>query len=879
MSRRSNPSRRFGIRVLLRLYPRFYRERYGEEITHMLEAEHEAQGGRLRFWMGSLLEHAMAAVAVRLRPSRSRGSFLGDARIAVRTLMRAPAFSIFAVLTLALGIGSTTAVFTVVDRVILRPLPYPSAERLVLVGATLRHAPERVRTASPAAMLAFEQSPGPAEMVAGVGGRGVILSGIGEPMRIRAQQVTADYFAILGVAPALGRLLVRSDQIPGTQRVATLTYDFWQTRFGGDPSVLDEVIELDGEPHTIVGVTAQDFRPHSRIGGDGQIWVPFRLVEGEASAGSFFVNSIARLAPGATVQDLDAHVDRVFTDLYPPADDEPAFVVGGGVLDMRATILGSIGTRLGGVLAAVGLLLLIACVNVASLLLTRGAQRKTELSIRAALGATRQKLTRLLLTEATVLAGAGALLGSGFAVVALSFFRRKAPEGLPRLAEATVDTRILLVAAGIAAFALFASALVPAWRAVAGSDGVNRSETRTTLSRGDRRLRELLVLVETALAVVLVVGSGLLANDLVRIATEDPGFRPDGLVSMRLDLSGRIDSEPEAWLAFWRQLYSEAAAIPGVESAGLSSELPFTSDGMISTITPEGHEDADDVTWVHFVSVGGAFFQTLAAEIVEGRPLGLDGRAGEDQGIVVNQALVDEYWPGESGIGKTIRSGAAEDTEAEVMEVVGIVADVRSRPGVPVPARVYAPMSAHTWRSMDLFVRTSTDPNTVAGRLRELAQRLDPGLPITRLRTVDAMADDALATPRFYTGLFGSFATVALLLALVGVYGTTSYATRARTREIGIRLALGARRGSIVGALVGRTSVAVAFGVLIGLVGAAYASGFLIESLHVVGSRDLATYAFVGATVFGTGVFAAFVPSSRASRVDPSTTLREDAQT
>ena len=865
------PSSR-AVRWLLRLYPRAYRERYGAEMEAFHREDRAAGAGGAGYWARLLVDHVRAAAAVR----RGEGdgtmrNLAGDLSGGWRALGRAPAFTLFAVLTLALGVGVTTAVFSVLDRVVLRPLPYPGSERMALVGIDPRHDPGNLGPLSGALMKAFQEAPGPAEAVVGASSSGIVLQDGGEPERLEATRVTRGFFELFGARPAIGRLPGDADYEPGAERVVVLGDGFWRDRYGADPGAVGRTLRLDDDVYTVVGVLSRDFVPPPEVVEARDLWMPLQLDAEQTAKGTFFLSGVARLRPGATLAELDAHADRVVEDIY--TGDGPNFLLGGAVADYRESVVGSIGSTLGRVLAAVALLLLIACVNVASLLLTRGAHRARELAVRVALGAGRLRLVRQLLAESLLIAAAGGALGSALAWGSVELFRLYAPAGLPRLDEVAVDGRGLAFSLALAVGTVLLFGLLPALRSTAAAvPGAEALTRRGTPGRREGRLRGGLVVVETALAVVLAVGSALLAHDLVRLGREDPGFRPDGLLSARLNLAPRFGRDE--WVGVWQRLLEGARSLPGVTAATVATQAPYAGTRMASTYRPEGMEDAEG-EFVITLNVGGDYVRALGTRLVEGRALG-PGDDGTVPVALVNEAFVRKYWPGESGVGKHVKSGGRGTDDEPSYEVVGVLADVRTGAGRETPPEILLPLPDGPWRDMELILRTEGDAATLGPAVRALVRGIDPTLPVTRIATVRSLASEGRARPRFYTGLFGGFALVALLLAVVGVYGTTAYATRSRTREIGIRMALGARRRRVVGRVVARTALTVGAGTVLGLAGAALASRQMADVLTYVTPRDVASYLAVAGVVLAAGVVAAWIPAERAGRVDPVDALREE---
>lgn len=860
------------LRFLMRLYPRAYRERYGAEMESFHAQERASGAGGPGFVARLTWDHVRAAGAVRWREGgETMRAILDDLRGGARSVARAPAFAAFAVLTLALGIGATTAVFSVVDRVLLRPLPYPGSERMVLVGSENRLDPGSRGPLSEPMVDLLMQDAGPAEAFSASAIRRAIVRLDEDPERLTVSTVTDGFFTMFGARPALGRLFGASDFGADAPAAVVLSHGMWRDRFGEDPAALGRVVVVDDRPYTVIGVLAADFlRPPEVDVADG-LWLPLSPELNREGSGSFYITGIARLRPGGALEDLEAHAARIFREAY-PAGDGPSFITGAIARPYQGEVVGDFGGVLARVLAAVGLLLAIACVNVAGLLLTRGARRAHELAVRGALGAGRSRLVRQLLTESGLLALGGALLGSGLAYGTVALFRRHAPPGMPRLAEVTVDARGLAFAVtlGLATVLLFG--LWPALRSVRDTGGRLRSRSADGVREG--RSRFALIAVETGLAAVLAVASSLLAHDLARMATRDPGFRPEGLVALQLDLRPRY--ERDEWVQVWEQLLEGARAVPGVGTAAVTTQVPFTGDRMISTFRPqEAEEVAPEGEFIVYVAVGGDYLETLGPRLLEGRAFDVEDDTGEPV-VMVNEAFVARYWPGASGVGRTVRSGGEGIDDEPAYRVVGVVSNMTSRPGRPPVPRIFVPHAREQSWAMEIVVRTTGDAGQVAAGLRDVVRAFDPALPVTHLRTVASLGTEALAPARFYAGFFGGFAVVALLLAAVGVYGTTAFVTRTRTREIGIRMALGARREQVVRAIVGRSGSAVGLGVALGLCGAFLGAGVMERMLAEVAPREPAAYVLVAAVVGASALLSAWLPARRAGRIDPGRTLREE---
>lgn len=878
------------VAALLRLYPRSYRHRYEAEIRSFVEQEIAQAGGarmrarRIVFWARLIGDHMVAARRVRRRiHGAGRGETMGDhLRDGVRGLVRARGFSLFAVLTLGLAVGATASVFTVLDRVVLRPFPWPGSERLVQVGTFIR-GNDNLGVLSQPLMRDYLEQLESAEDIVGAQGSRSVLTGRGDPEQVPSLQVSPGYFEFFAGRARLGRLFAADDHDAGAEPVAVLSHAFWTEQFGADPGVLGRAIELDGRSRRIIGVLDVGFAaPRPSFWAEQGVVVPMGLYQRELEAGAFGVRAVARLAPGVELDAFTERLTHIGRELY---DDPDGFVTGFGAEPLADMVVGE-GVRrsLGRVLAAVTILLLIGCVNVASLLLTRASQRSEELRVRAALGATRGRILGQLLSESAVLALAGGVVGTGIAWVGVTLFRRYAPPGIPRIAEVALDPRLigLTLAGSLATVILFG--LAPAWVA---SGRVERAPKGRGYSgtRRERGVRTGLVFVETALAVVLVVWSALLSRDLVAMATEDAGFQSDGLVAASINLRGRPDgASSELRIGFIDRLTQRAGEIRGVARTAVATELPYSGTAMASIMTPEGPETSPEGEWVATVAIGGAYFDALGIRFVEGRPFDTD-LDDERQLAVVNEAFVRRYWPTGGAIGRMIKSGGPGVDDEGSYEVVGVVADVRAAPGEDAPAKMYVDYAWESFASVQMILEVAgpgatggseATTESVIANLRGTVADLDPGLPLADVVTFEAVERRALAQPAFYTTIFASFGLAALLLALVGVYGTTAYATSTRSREIGIRVALGESRSNIVAAILRRTIVVVGAGLVAGAIAAQSVAGLGGEALRLIDARDPLTYGGVAALMLAAGVLAAWVPAHRLTRLDPAQTLRRD---
>ncbi len=880
------------IALLLRLYPRGYRDRYEDEIRSFVQQEiaganeHASASVRGRragragpmLWIRLVADHLVAARRVRRRlDGPGRGERMGDnLRSGFRALVRARGFSLFAVLTLGLALGATASVFTVLDRVVLRPFPWPGSERLVQVGTFIRGNDDLAVLSQPLMRDYIEGLEGADEIVGAQGGRAV-LTGRGEPEQLRTLRVSPGYLQFFAGEARVGRLFGPEDHAAESGRVGLLSHAMWTDQFGADPGVLGSTLDLDGETIRVVGVLDAGFQaPQPTFWAGQQVILPMGLYQQPLSDGAFGVRAVARLAPGVDLEAFVPQLTRIGRARY---EDPEGFVAGFGARPLAETVVGEgIRRSLTQVLAAVGLLLLIGCVNVASLLLTRASQRAVELRVRAALGATRARILAQLVGEAVILALAGGLVGTGIAWVGVRLFQRHAPAGIPRIAEVAVDPRLigLTLAASLATVLLFG--LAPAWVASRRAD-LRPASRRHSGSRRERSARAGLVFVETSLAVVLVVWSALLSRDLIAMATEDPGFRAEGLVAASVNLRGRPDGESdELRTTFLDRLEASAASIPGVVRVATATEIPYSGSAYVGIMMPEGVGDASEGEWIPTVAIGGAYFEALGMRFVEGRPF--DTTTDDERSLaVVNEAFVRRYWPNGQAVGRMIKSGGPGVDDEGSYRVVGVVADVRVEPGQEAPPKMYVDYGHEPFSAAQLILQTgssATATDAVVSRLRTIVAELDPGLPLGGVVTIESVARSALSQPTFYTTIFASFGFAALFLALVGVYGTTAYATATRRREIGIRIALGEDRGQVVWGIVRRTAMVVCAGLVAGGLCAGALGGLSGDALRLVDARDPVTYLAVGLLMLAAGLIAAWVPAYRLTRLDPAQTLRTE---
>ncbi|MBW3534014.1 MAG: ABC transporter permease [Gemmatimonadetes bacterium] len=873
-------------RLLLRLLPRRLREEHGAELVEAYrdrsaEPRHRGLLGRFRLWTLLVLDLPRGAALARRgvrRPSRGDGivSTLGqDLRYALRSFRRHPGFFLAAVATLALGVGAGTAVFSVVDAVVLRPLPYPEADRLVVVGTTDGES-DRTFSSSPVDVRDWAERSRTLEALAASRLERRVLRGVGEPEEVLGAGVSAAWFDVLGVRPALGRAFTEAEDRPGVEGVAVLSHGFWTRRFGGDLGVLGRTLRLDGEPFTVVGVMGPGFHPPEAIShGDVEVWYPIQRVQDDLTErANFFVQALGRLAPDAS---LEAARDELRTIGESLSAETPEAGLRWPVPDpMRQSTVGEVGPRLLVLGGAVGLLLLIACANVANLFLLRASERSREMAVRCALGAARGRLARQLLTESLLLSAAAALLALGLAEAAVRSFRAFGPGDLPRLGEVAVDYRVLAFGLALALATGVVFGLLPAGEATKPGPAGALRESGPGAGGGRSRLRGALVVAQTAVALVLLVGSGLLVHSFVRLVRVDPGFDARGVAWMTVRVDGSEYPTDEERIAFFGALHRDVAGLPGVERAGGTNILPLGRSRNMTWMTPEGMELGPDeeppvVSW-HQVLPGT--FEALGIPLRRGRAFTPADDAEARRVMLVNESLARTFWPGQDPLGRRVALGNEGENWTTV---IGVVGDVRQQGLASEPEpEFYMPFLAGPRTAIHLVVRTPGDPAALLEPMKAQVHALDPSLPVDEYGTLPGHVRASITEPRFYTGLLTAFAGLALLLAMVGVYGTTAYAVEQRTHEVGVRMALGARSQDVVALVVRRGALLTALGLGLGLGAALVATRVLESFVFGVSATDPATLAVVTAGLGALGLLAAWIPARRAARLDPARTLRSE---
>lgn len=874
-------------RLLLRLLPAPFRDRFGAEMEELLGYRLGRAGTPLgRGWVcvravADVMVHALLE-RVRRKQSTEDGRMGGmgiatqDLRYAVRGLGKSPLFTAMAVLTMALGIGASTATFSVVSTVLFKELPYREPHRLVTIWPRTNFNNAMVRDAL-AASPALEDA-------SGISGWSLTLVGVGDPLEVDANRVTAAHFRVLGVQPALGRAFDAQEGTPGHTDVVILSHAFWVRAFGADPTVLGRSIELagaDNTRHTVIGVMPPDFRP---VVGTPEVWIPMALDIGTTvdQDDSWYVNHrVARLAPGATLEQADQQIKayaRQARERIPNILDEDD-VAEAGVEPLQTFVAGSMGPVLWVTLGAVSLVLLIACANVANLLLARGETRRPELAVRVALGAGRRRVVGMLLAESGLLGLAGGAAGVLLSLGLVRMVVALAPADFPRIHEVAVDGPVLAYALAVTVVSILLAGLVPALRAgrvdtTASMGGA----TRGSAGRRGSRLTRVLVATEVALAVVVTVGSGLMLRSLARLVSVDQGLDTDGVVVFRTTPPDGRYPDGSAFHAYYDQILARVAALPGVEKVGAIHLLPGTMNNWSFPTFPEGFEISAGTPppSVNFRSIWAGYFETLGIPLVEGRLLAPGDNAEAEKVAVVNQAFVDRYWPDTDPIGRTVRTF---DANAEAYRVVGVVGNVRQH-GLASEPRPEMYMAHAQWGwNMGFWVvvrMSGSDPLAHAADLRGAVWSVDGDVPITGLEELSTVFGRSAATTRFLAIILSAFGFLALALGAVGVFSVTAYTVSRRTPEFGVRVALGSSRGGVLATALTGSLAPVAAGMVAGLLAAAAASGTLRTVLFGIEPSDPVTYLAVGGLLLVVATLASLVPAVWASRVDPVTALRAD---
>ena len=800
---------------------------------------------------------------------------MNDVRLAARSLRRSPGFLAVALVTMAIGIGVSTALFSVVDGVLLRPLPYPHAERLVALYTTNVARQQRTGAVSRADFEDWRAQSRSFDAMAAFQASGAVLGGR-EPQHVPAARVSASFFDVFGVVPARGRAFSREAD-EGAEKVAVVTHAFWQGRMSADEAAVGRPLILDGEPFTVVGVLPATFKAPAAVR-EAQLFLPLSP-DGKAgqNRGGRYLGVAARLRADASTRQALAELDTVARRL------EQAFPDSNGgrgvsVRPLHDATVEAARPPIVVLFVAVTFLLLIAATNVAHLLLPRALARRHEVAVRVALGASRRRVARQLLTEIALLWLLGAAAGVTLAAWLVSLIVAYAPTQVPRLDEVTVDGRVLAFGILSALVAGVAFGLLPALQAtrVQPADSLHGGRM-PGLAR--RRLSGTLVAGEMALALVLLVGAGLVVESLRHLVAEPPGFDPDGLLTAEISLPAKRYASPAARAQFYAALVPRLAALPGVSEAGFVTPLPFSSDSITTRLSVPGRDQspAEQPRSVYHAATP-RYFRAMRIPLRRGRLLADEDTREATPVVVVNESFARTVFPGEDPIGRRIRIGVrTADGDPERFEIVGVVGDVHHGTlGRAMEPELYVPAAQHTWGWGVLALRTRSDPGALAAVVRREVSALDPELAVIATSTMRERLAASLAAPRFVASLLSIFAAVAALLAGIGLYGVLATTIAQRASEIGIRMALGARVADVLRLVVGEAARMAGVGIVVGLLAAAAVTRLMAALLFGVGPRDPLTFAAVTAALFAVALAAALVPAWRAARTSPAVALRRE---
>jgi putative ABC transport system permease protein len=808
-------------------------------------------------------------------------TFLQDLRYGVRMLLKKPGFTVVAVLTLALGIGANTAIFSVINGVLLRSLPYTEPERLVALWETNPKLGTESRNRNEVAMgnfLDWRSQNESFEQVGALYYTNVNLTGTGEPEQIQSAIVTVNLFETLGLQPVNGRSFLSEEEKPGSPRVVVVSHELWQRRFGSDPNLVGKTFTLNGNPSTVVGIMPPGFELQFPTNRQVEMWLPMRIDTANADRKAHYLYVLGRLKKEASLEQAQSEMTAIAARLqqkYPDTNAEK----GANVIALQSQLIGDVRSYLYVLFAAVGFVLLIACANVANLLLVRVSARHKEIAIRQALGASRGRLIRQLLTEALALSFIGGLLGLLLARWGIDLLVALTPSDVPRLGEIRMHTAVFGWTFAVSLLAGVLFGLAPALQASKPdlNESLKESSGRSTGGVQRNRIRSLLVISEVALALVLLIGAGLMIKSFMRLQQVKPGFEPDGLLTMSLSLPRQKYNESQKANLFFDQLFERIKTVPGVEAVGGTDPLPLSNSNATTGFVVEGGPllPMADRPEVGERAVTPGYFETMRIPVLKGRSFTEQDRSNTPLSVIVNEALARRYWPDEEVIGK--RLGFNESDKQDWYEIVGIVGNVKhDRLAAEPKPELFFAYRQYPKNFMSLVVRASSDPANLSAALREQVLAVDPDQPVFDIKTMNERMSKSMAQNRFVMLLLTIFSALALILAAVGIYGVMSYAVTQRTHEIGIRLALGAQTGDVLKMVVGQGLALTLAGVAAGVVGAVALTRLMSSLLFEVSATDWLTFMLVALLLTGVALAACFVPARRATRVDPMVALRHE---
>jgi putative ABC transport system permease protein len=826
--------------------------------------------------------------ALWLQPQRWEDEMIQDLRYGMRMLRKNPGFTMIAVITLALGIGANTAIFSVVNAVLLRPLPYPDSGRLTMVWQKYTNRGwGLVPVSYPNFVAIREQSQVFADLSA-TSYYPFNLVAEDNPERLMGMRVSANFFTVLGVSPVVGRAFLPEEDKAGAQRVVILSHGLWQRRFGLDAGIIGKSLTLNGEAYTVAGVMPPDFQypPPFNVTlvsnvytmPKADLWVPLAISANQTSVGSRNYHLIGRLKPGISPAQAQAEMNAIAGRLekqYPGPNTGLEL----SLTTLFEQVVGSVRQALWVLFGVIGFILLIACANVANMLLTKASSRRKELAVRLAVGASRLRLVRQLLIESLMLASLGGVLGLLLANWGCKLLIAINPEKLPRVMEIQLNWYALGFTAVVTLLTGVIFGLMPALQS-------SKLDLNEFLKEGGRsatcgftggRSRQLLVVGEVALSLVLLIGAGLMLRSFARLLAVDPGFKPERLLTLNLTLTGTNYGTQEQQAGFYRQLLQRTEQLPGVEAVAAVNSLPLTGDAGNSGLTIEGRPPVSPNERPHAANrvISPDYFRALRVPLQRGRPFTIGDANGSPLVAIINQSAARVFWPNDDPLGKHIRPDIFPPDQW--LTIVGVVSDVRhSALSVAPQPEVYWPFLQNPDRRIAMLIRTTADPLNLTGAVRGEIRAIDKALPVSNVMTMDDLLSDSVAQPRFYTLLLTAFATVALLLAVVGLYGVISYAVSQRTHEIGIRMALGASPRDVLRLIINHGMFLTLAGMALGLAAAWALTRVLKNLLFNVSPTDPAIFVGIVLLLVGVASLACYLPARRATKVDPITALRDE---
>jgi putative ABC transport system permease protein len=809
-----------------------------------------------------------------------------DLRYALRMLRNSPVFTAVAILTLALGVGANTAIFSVVDSVLLRPLPYQNPAGLVMVWENDSQHPNPHNTVSPPDFLDWQSRNSVFAEMSALFDQRVNFTGNGLPQEVVIQDVSANFFSVLGVRPILGPGFTGENGKPGHDDVVVLSYGFWKERLAGDPAIIGKAIILNGHPQIVVGVAPQDFtwfiKDGSFTGAKPQMWSPFIFPASFSDRKNFgrFLTVVARLKPGATVSQAQSQMAAIASRI---AEEYPDFngYCGANVVSVRDQISGDLRPALLILFGAVAFVLLIACANVSSLLLARAAAREREFAVRSAIGASPWRIARQLLTESVLLALIGGGIGVALAVGGTNLLLAASPENLLDLHSIPIDWRVLAFASGVTLLAGLLFGFLPSY--ISAHSGISETlkEGGRGSSAGKRRrfARSAFVVAQMCLALVLLAGSGLLIRSFIRLVGVDPGFDASHLLTFKVSLPSSKYGKDPACLAFFRQLLARISALPGVRSVSMNSFPPFSGLGSVTGvhILSQPERSLMDLPEAAVRVVGPDYFPTMQIPLHSGRTFSELELTEERHVVIINQAFRDQYLKGVNPLGQkaVIFMKSLEESKNTPSEIIGVVGDVRQMSlDTPAEPTVYWPHPELVISEMTIVVRTANDPLALVPAVRNELRQMDPELPMAAISTMDQLLADSISRSRFTMLLLGIFACIALVLASVGIYGVIAYSVTQRTQEFGIRMALGANRRDVFRLVLGQGTRLALLGIGIGIIAALVVTRLMAKLLYGISATDPLTFAAVALLLALVALAACYIPARRATRVDPIIALR-----